>query len=480
MATLRHIGYRKLFLLFAVLLLATLLKHAWMAGYAHPVADDFCYAAKSRGMGLWKWSLGEWLNWNGRYASNLLMVHGPLSWSPAFLPGYRAIPVMLMAFTILAAWFLLRRATRHALSTGEELLAALVYTVLYLNLMPDLGEGFFWYTGAVTYQLASILFFIHLGLLSGKKARGAAGALNFLANMLLAVVITGMDEVHMVLMLALHVGRLAWLVAGKPEEALSGSALLAVVCAGAALMYYAPGNAVRGAMFADTHRLLPSLGMSFLQAVRFLGTWVLSPALLALSILYIPVHRLLKHRIPGFGELLRLSPWVAAALPVLAVVACTFPTYWSTGLLGQHRTVNVACMLFIPLWFLNLSLWMERRPLKELAQEELPAKAIGIAMLLAVLGLNLTRNGMAVNIDLLGGRAANYDRVMGQREAEVRAASRDPLAKVTFVQLKNAPLTLPNYEEHGPLRSWMVNCEARYFGAEDGQVEMKASWAGDH
>ncbi|MBK9060273.1 MAG: hypothetical protein IPL81_10500 [Flavobacteriales bacterium] len=118
---------RGIFLIFASLLCISLLKYFWLAGHAHPVADDFCYAAKSRGASLWAWSYSEWMYWNGRYASNLLMIHGPLSWSSDFLPGYRAVPVLLIALTFLSIWFILRRVTRHALSTGRELLGTLVF-----------------------------------------------------------------------------------------------------------------------------------------------------------------------------------------------------------------------------------------------------------------------------------------------------------------------------------------------------------------
>ncbi|MBK9060272.1 MAG: hypothetical protein IPL81_10495 [Flavobacteriales bacterium] len=120
--------------------------------------------------------------------------------------------------------------------------------------------------------------------------------------------------------------------------------MLATVAGGAVLMYFAPGNAVRGGMFADTHLLWRSLGMSALQAVRFIGTWVLSPALLAFSVLYIPVHRYLLEHVPAMKNVRRLSRWIIALLPFSLVMASTFPAYWGTGLLGQHRTVNVACL----------------------------------------------------------------------------------------------------------------------------------------
>ncbi len=463
---------RTALVVFIVLLCLSLLKYFLLAGLAHPVADDFCYAAKSRGASLWAWSFSEWMNWNGRYASNLLMIHGPLTWSTDLLPGYRMVPVLLILSTFLSFWFFLRRALQHALTTGQEMLGALAFLLLYLNLMPDLGEGFYWYTGAVTYQLGSILMLVHLGLLFGTHS-GWKRALVLLLNVVLATVITGMDEIHMLLMLGLHAGRFVWLVRKRSGQ-VEGLLLLAVVGAGAALMYLAPGNAVRGGMFADTHLFWRSLGMSALQAVRFVGTWVLSPALLAFSALYIPVHRYMREHVPAFARMLQLSPWFAAALPFLLVMASTFPAYWGTGLLGQHRTINVAYIFFIPLWFLNLSLWMGRPLMRNIQRLILPPKATIAFLAIALLSLNLTHNGYAANSDLFSGRAANYDRVMSQREAAVRNAAIDPEARVSFIRLEHPPRTLPNYEEDGPLRSWMVDCEARFYGAQERQIRMDA------
>lgn len=459
--------------LFPALLVLSVAPYLWLAGYAHPVADDYCYAAKSAGQTLWQWSIGEWLYWNGRYASNLLMIHGPLTWSGNMLAGYRLMPLVLMALTFSSAWFLLRRLTRHALSMRQEFLAVLCFLLLYLNLMPDLGEGFYWYTGAITYQLGSILLLLHLGLLVPSSGNRMVRGMRYLLNVLIAVTIVGMDEIHMLLMLCFHLGRMAWMLARRKRAWGAALLLLAVAC-GSLLMYLAPGNAVRGAMFADTHRLWWSLGMSALQAVRFIGMWLLSPALLACGVLYLPLHQVLRGRIPGFAALLRTPPWIAALLPFVLVAATTFPAYWNTGLLGQHRTINVACIFFIPIFFLNLALWLERGALGRIAAWAPSPQVPGYAMVLALLALNLTGNGFAANADLLGGRAAAYDRVMSRREAEVRAAAGNPDAKVAFIPQLLPPRTLPSYEGAYPLRDWMMHCQARYFGADEDQVGLQA------
>lgn len=458
--------------LFVGLMLLSLASFVWLAAYAHPVADDYCYAAKSAGTTYWAWSVSEWLYWNGRYASNLLMIHGPLTWWDDMLVGYRLVPVLLLLFTFLGAWFLLRSYTLRALTQRDEVLVSLIFLLLYLNLMPDLGEGFYWYTGAVTYQLGSILFFVHLSLLAPGTANGANRMPLLVLNVLLAIVIVGMDEIHMLLMLCLHLCRTGWMIVMR-KQVWGATLLMLAVLGGSLLMYLAPGNAVRGAMFADTHRFWWSFGMSLLQSIRFIGTWLLSPALLAFGLLYIPLHRKLRDRIPGFAALLRTPAWVAALLPILLVMAATFPAYWNTGQLGQHRTINVACICCIPIAFLNLAILSEHGLLRKLAARE-PSRAIRLSTMgMALVALNLTGNGILVHADLCGGRASAYDRVMTGREERLRMAATDPLDHVTFIPQATPPRTLPSYEGRYLLQDWMMHCQARFLGADQGQVDLR-------
>lgn len=435
----------------------------WLAAYAHPVADDYCYAAKSAGQALWAWSRGEWLYWNGRYASNLIMAHGPLSGNGPYLPWYRLVPPLLMALTWAGLACLVRRASQYKMPNAHTALAALVLLVVYMNIMPDLGEGFYWFTGAVTYQLGSILLLFHLALLIPQS--GSPSALRLLSGLVLAVVIVGMSEIHMLLMLCLHTALLG-LALYRRKQVAAALLLLAATTGGAALMYLAPGNTVRGAMFAGTHELGRSLGMSFLQTLRFSTKWLLSPALLSAGLLYLPVHGWLRTHVPAFARLLGMPWWPAALLPFLLIMATTFPAYWNTGLLGQHRTINVAALFFVPLTVFNLALWLERWP----RGAYWAAMNGRWAVVLAFLSFNLTGNGLAAYTDLLGGSAMEYDRVLAAREELVERAAAEPKAVVEFRRLAAPPRTLPSYEQRGPLQDWMLHCQARYFGAAENQV----------
>ena len=254
----------RIFRWFTILLALSLLKHAYIARYAHPAADDYCYAASAQGTSLWQWSVGEFQHWNGRYTSNLLVGRGPLWWSRDFLFAYRAMPVVLMLLTFLSAWIFVRSITQRTLGKFAEAAAALVYCGLFIHAMPDIGEGFYWYTGAITYQLANAMTLLYIAsLLRYRSGRPIVNApVHMLINVVMVCSITGMDEVHMLLLVCLHVALL--LIDHARGSRLDRSLVIltsvSVVCA--IIVAIAPGNAVRASNFPAAHHLLTSVGMT--------------------------------------------------------------------------------------------------------------------------------------------------------------------------------------------------------------------------
>ncbi len=140
-----------------IILALALLRHLWLALYVHPYADDFSYAVASMETPLAERLAQEYTSWNGRYFSNILVLRSPLLLGlPEGLWVYRAVAIALILFTGYAAYHflcvLLPRAERASVAIG-----ALAFLLLQLHAMPDASEGFYWYTGAVTYQLANVL-----------------------------------------------------------------------------------------------------------------------------------------------------------------------------------------------------------------------------------------------------------------------------------------------------------------------------------
>ena len=393
--------------------LLSLARHAWLAQYAHPMADDFSYARKDLSAGLHAAAAWEYAHWNGRYTSNLLVLAGPLRNGLDRLTTYRLVPVLLILGTWLSASLLLR-AFPFAGAWRPALTGGLLWTALFSHAMPDIGEGWYWYTGAVTYQLAVIIALLHATLLI--RLHRAREALTLAAAAVLLFVAIGFNEVIMALLLLLHLGLVAWHRRVHGRVPGWAWALLAVAIAGALLVLLAPGNAGRGAHFPMRHRPLPSLGMSLVQTARFCLVWLSSPAVLATGLLFLLGHDALRQRFPALRRW-EGPPWPWAVLAVPAVVfACVFPAYWSTGVLGQYRTLNMACFLFLPLLAMALHAWRmqadaPRKLVPQLAKAPVAAALLGFVLI----GLVFLRNGRRANGDLFGGRAALTDRELRAR-----------------------------------------------------------------
>ena len=468
---------RTVFRIFIVLLAVSLLKHFWLAGYCHPMADDWSYAHQGITRALLPWLQGEYMNWNGRYFSNILVGNGPLVLGPDALWLYRLVPVALMLLTVLAAYALICALTRGAVRRWEQWAAAVVFFALFVQGMPDIREGIYWYTGAITYQLGNILALFHVARVIGRPQRGTAGRswTGILFDAVLLVLLIGCSEVHMVLMLAFHTAAIVLRRRKGSPMSNSDRLLPFVALIGAVIVIAAPGNTVRSALFTGAHDPLHSLWMSALQTARFAALWSSNAALLLVSILYLPVSRSLALRLPHFADAFNLKPWMSTIALLAVIFLCVFPAYWGTGILGQHRTVNVAYCFFLVLWFINLTVWDRHVLQRRWASWPRLSTRWTALVLLAILALiNLDRNGGGASRDLFSGRAVHFDEQLTARYGtldDARASGREPVLPI----IHDPPATLSLYELRGDPLDWVNQCYALYFGMEGRPVHRQGA-----
>ena len=83
---------------------------------------------------------------------------------------------------------------------------SLSVTVFYLFVMPNIAEGIYWFTGAVTYQLSVILIITYAALLYRYlNERYLFGkTFHYLLNVIILILIIGFNEIAMLLMLFSH------------------------------------------------------------------------------------------------------------------------------------------------------------------------------------------------------------------------------------------------------------------------------------
>jgi hypothetical protein len=202
---------------------------------------------------------------------------------------------------------------------------------------------------------------------------------------------------------------------------LIGLLVWALLCS--CLVYFAPGNAVREAHFMNTREPLRTLAYGVAQTARFAGLWLLSPVFLFASVLVLQWGRGLPQDDAFRNFLHRTSRWITLALPVLAVFLAMALPYWGTGILGQHRTVNAALFMFLPLVWLTLLVW-DAQVFQRLGRSLVPQNRMlrGAGLVVAGLSLLFLRQDGAVTADLWSGTLKHYDAQCTSRYAQVQEA----------------------------------------------------------
>jgi hypothetical protein len=453
------------------LLLLMLARHLWLATYVHPFGDDFSYAVAGMRFPLPERLLREYTSWNGRYFSNVLVLRDPLVLGLGTgLPLYRAAAMGLIVLTFLGAHAMVRAWIGAMVRREVVWIAALGFTLMYLHLMPDANEGFYWYTGAVTYQLpnALSLFLIANWIKHFKSERAGAFTTIVWVQVLLVIMIAGCNEVHMAFMFLGHLG-LLWMryrATGRPDRSVVLVCIIATVCA--VVVILAPGNAHRSVHFPMKHEPLRTVAYSIAQTGRFIGKWFFLSHGFLITLLVPAVARWLSDRSPNVRRLLEVDRWSALS-PVVAVVLLPFIiTYWSSGLLGQYRTVNVSCFYFLITWVLAVAVWDHQVFRKRWTKVLPPDTARGVGFTIATFALLMVLGrDLAVDIDLLGGHAARYDASVEMRYDMVREAIEQGASEVVLPPLSDEPRSLNILPLNPSPDHWMNRSMADYFGKAD-------------
>jgi len=327
-----------------LILLALFIPYLILCFYAHPIADDYTYNSASL---FWRSQLEMYSFWNGRYVANFLVMCNPILFNSLF--GYRFAATILLLLMPLSIYFLLSSVTEKALSSFQKIILAIVSTLLILSLMPSLAEGIYWYTGSVTYILGCIVALFYVGAIVAyyKKNFVINRVVHFSCCIILLFIAFGFNEVQALLLVVGHL--FVWLNIKRDKKIRPLLIVLLIFCAVfAATIFFSPGNYFRTSYFSNNHRLFYSLFMSLQYMVRFFFAWISYSPLWIASILFAPISFKLTTHLTLFRELGRVKPFVFFFLLWGILFISIFLPCWSTGILGQYRTVNTACFFFIP------------------------------------------------------------------------------------------------------------------------------------
>lgn len=449
-----------------LLLAIVLLPYVIISFYCHPAGDDFSYAASSMHKGYWFSYFRDYHIWNGRYTSNFLVFASPLVWNSFFI--YKLIPLLLLVLSYFSLLFFIQTITNKKITEVELHLFASTVLVLYLYNAPSFTETFYWYTGAITYQLANVLTLVYLALLYRHCDGDYCFNRTIHTSLMLLLIpsICGFNEVIMLFMLAFHaLFSFKWIRYKKENKGVA-VLLLLIVASAASIMLFAPGNAGRASNFPEKYQLFHSIYMTALQTVRFMFKWIIQVPFIAATVLFVPVSKRLAEVSPFFKNNFYVSPLITFLCLPAILFLYVFPAYWNMGMLGQHRTLNAAYFFFIPLWFMNVHIAVNQLSAK-VQQTIIPnAKYKVVFTLLLFAGSFLANNGYTVCVDLLSGGAISYDREMNERYTILRSAAAAGAKEVVVSNLNSKPAALHIFDITCEPGNWINKSSADYFGLE--------------
>lgn len=449
-------------------LIIALARYVAVVCFIHPFGDDFSYAVAGMRTALLPRLWDEYQLWNGRWASNPLVLRGPLVLGLEHgIWIYRMMPIALLVLAWAGGHAMIRSFTT-GLSRVDACIGASLLLLVAIHLMPDPGEGIYWYTGAISYLLPSALTWFVLSIWARAWRDGwRISHARILLVSLLVAFIAGCNELHMVFMVLLHAALIAW--RWRQSRSLD-RALLIVMCTvavAAAAMLLAPGNAGRAGQFPMRHDLLRTIGWGGVQTARFLATWLLSPVLLLSSVLFLAGWDRIKLHTSWTAEARLPRPFpLAIAIAAFVFIAMALP-YWATGLLGQHRTVNATLFLFLPLWFMLLA---SVRTTWRFTWPPLSHRFGIVAWVLLFTGVLFTGGGGRVTGDLLDGRLLEFDRQVTARYATIATARDRGDARVVLPALHDAPWTAHFFDAGADPAGWVNRSIAYYFQADSMEV----------
>jgi hypothetical protein len=420
--------------------------------------------------------MNEYAHWNGRYTSNALVLASPLAFGIA---GYRVAAALGLVGIAASSYLFVSVWAQRLIDRRTVLTCAMALTLLYTAGMPSIGEGVYWYTSAATYSWWIIAALLH-GALVVRYTRaphpGAIDRLGLAVAGLLLVAVDGFNEVIMLMMIVIYAAWAAVACANRSTTRRVALAFLLIAIVSGMFVLFSPGNAVRQSLFVGVRHQLPrSIAKTMLQTLRFNGSGLWSGALQLASLLFVPVAMRWTQLVPQDARTARHARFAFAALLMLLVPIATFPAYWETGTLGQHRTADVAFFAFLVIWFAAIPFWLSAADARGRSLHQFAESWRSLLAVMFVIAIGLTGNTYTVGTELLNGELRRYDAAMHDRYAQLERCRSDAPPVCELTPIPEAPASF-SVVDVGPSAAYWVNVAyARYFATGPIRAEAGAA-----
>lgn len=349
----RRMTGNKTFKFFFWISLASLMPFFVFFFFTTPLADDIFYHNYAQDKTTWEFMVHHYNTWTGRYFSNLMMAVNPFTLS-SDVKVYPFMMISLFVVFILSLFFLIRtliktwdQSQKNVSYLALAFPVTLILTALFFHKMPRVTDTFYWFSGTSSHLLPISFLFISAGLyLRGLTLPlGSMRPFSVVIVTVASFIASGSNETLAVqwIFTLFFVFVYQRLIFNRRERVLILPFAAAVI--GFLILYFAPGNAVRGKELHGGHDILLLLvkpwGLIIETTVRYL-----SLAGLVLLIATFPIlkefHHNLSEKIKSKQSRLFLG------LFGLGVFALTFvPSVWTMGGLPPRRVLNNTYLFFL-------------------------------------------------------------------------------------------------------------------------------------
>jgi hypothetical protein len=396
----------------------TIIPFILLSFYNHPSIDDFGVSAKTINLGFWKAQITWYMLWSGRYFANALIGLDPLVIHNLVL--YRFIPPFLFVVLLLSLYHLGNKVFTGLNKRGILTLSILFFILFFYN-MPDVAEGYYWFTGSVTYQFANILALFLLGFIIQLFETNRTKYL--LASIVLTFMIIGSTETSMIYIDSIL--GIIFLFTSIQHKKIQYKLGILLICAGifSFISITAPGNSVRSSTYMQisSEKIFFTIHHVLMTSFYFITLWL--PIIILLLLLFFDF---IKDQITETNNaIFSINPFFAFLISFGLVLLGFIPCVWTMGN-SPSRTVNTIYFFFL-LSFLYFSFvlffYCKKKGLPFLSFS-IPVKYVlfGLIIIIAISQKNNIKTGY---FDLLSREAYNYDKELKNRYIKIAQTVED-------------------------------------------------------
>jgi hypothetical protein len=442
-------------LILFLFLVVAFLPYLYTCFYALPFADDFCFGwTASENISFARKFLCQYLYWNGRYTSDVLVNLHPLTTGSLFL--YQLVSFIFILATPAVFFAFIKPWIDDKIAA---IIAALFISLFYLCYQPNITEGVYWYIGLVNYHAGNLCFILQLALLNYLLKNDKNRIVPFVISLLLLIVSIGFNEVGAAIIPAYYLLALICIKANSitakaiPVTSRIVAIHLFVAIAASAFVIFSPGNFTRQSNFHDSFHLFHSLYFASLQTIRFVGKWSLSVPFVALSL------TIMVHADKIRSDIIKKTAWwVLLILLLFTVFMGAFLPYMATGILGQHRTMNYVFPFFIILWIATLISLSEKYRLPEKLRLVITGSRAFVLAVLSVVIMSCSANAGKILADIKSGSFQSYKSEFMERQATIIDQPSAPI-----ISLKQIPKTFMVVDAQSDTTWWVDKCMKKFY-----------------